>query len=224
MAGTSALSQETRDHLVKVYSTLALGCALAALGVLVYLKTGIPYLLPFVGSLGAVLLLQWTPREYFERRAGLFALLCFSQGAGMGGLIDVALAVDPSLVVAALATTICLFAGFSFAALRSEKRSYLYLGALLYSALGWLSIAALANLLFRSQIIFNLQLYGGLLLFSGYIVFDTQLIVEKHESGDDDVISHAVDLFLDVIALFVRILIIMLKDSENKSRRRRNNR
>lgn len=53
-----------------------------------------------------------------------------------------------------------------------------------------------------------------------------QVIVEKAEHGDTDHIKHALDLFVDFAAIFVRILVIMLQNAERReeksdSRRRR---
>ena len=56
----------------------------------------------------------------------------------------------------------------------------------------------------------SLQLYFGLLVFVGYIVVDTQDIIEKAHLGDLDYVKHALTLFTDFAAVFVRILIIMV--------------
>ena len=56
----------------------------------------------------------------------------------------------------------------------------------------------------------SLQLYFGLLVFVGYIVVDTQEIIEKAHFGDLDYVKHALTLFTDFAAVFVRILIIMV--------------
>ena len=53
-----------------------------------------------------------------------------------------------------------------------------------------------------------------------------QVIVEKAEHGDTDHIKHALDLFVDFVAIFVRIVVIMLQNAERReeksdSRRRR---
>jgi len=55
-----------------------------------------------------------------------------------------------------------------------------------------------------------LQLYFGLLVFVGYIVVDTQEIVERAHLGDLDYVKHALTLFTDLVAVFVRILVIMV--------------
>ena len=41
------------------------------------------------------------------------------------------------------------------------------------------------------------------------MLFDTQLIIERKENGDDDYIRHSIDLFLDFVAIFRRLLIIL---------------
>ncbi len=47
-----------------------------------------------------------------------------------------------------------------------------------------------------------------------------QVIVEKAEHADTDHIKHALDLFVDFVAIFVRILVIMLQTAERKEERR----
>lgn len=47
-------------------------------------------------------------------------------------------------------------------------------------------------------------------MFVGYIVVDTQDIIEKAHLGDLDYVKHSLTLFTDFIAVFVRILIIMV--------------
>ena len=56
-----------------------------------------------------------------------------------------------------------------------------------------------------------LQLYGGLLVFVGYILFDTQMIVEQASQGNMDYIRHALDLFVDFVAILIRLLVILVR-------------
>merc|ERR1711871_106275 len=57
--------------------------------------------------------------------------------------------------------------------------------------------------------------------FCGYVVFDTQMIIEKADRGDRDVVQHAMQLFLDLIAIFVRLLIILMKNAQQNGQQRR---
>ena len=63
-----------------------------------------------------------------------------------------------------------------------------------------------------------LQLYFGLLVFVGYVVVDTQEIIERAHFGDLDYVKHAMTLFTDLAAIFVRILIIMVRSREDFTR------
>ena len=48
---------------------------------------------------------------------------------------------------------------------------------------------------------------GGALLFSGYILYDTSVIL--HKLGPDDYIVAAINLYLDIVNLFLYLLQIL---------------
>merc|ERR1712000_458848 len=102
--------------------------------------------------------------------------------------------------------TVTVFACFSASAIMAKRRSYLFLGGILSSAISLMFLLSFANIFFQSSNLYALQLYGGLMVFSGYVVFDTQLILEKAELGSRDVIGHALELFLDFMAILIRII------------------
>jgi len=57
---------------------------------------------------------------------------------------------------------------------------------------------------------------GGALIFCGYIVFDTWRIL--HQIQPDDYVEAAIQLYLDIVNLFLHILEILLKLAKNNSR------
>ena len=63
-------------------------------------------------------------------------------------------------------------------------------------------------------------LYGGVCVMSGFVCYDTQLIVARYEAGDRDFIHHSLDLFLDFVSLFRKILIILSKKENDKEKQR----
>lgn len=52
---------------------------------------------------------------------------------------------------------------------------------------------------------------------SGFVLYDTQLIMEKRRAGDKDFIAHSVDLFVDFIGIFRRLLIILAQKVKNQT-------
>ncbi len=74
-----------------------------------------------------------------------------------------------------------------------------------------------------SQGMFFVHLYGGLVVFMGYVIFDTQMIIEDVYNKRNDFVGHAQQLFIDFVAIFVRLLQILLRNADRKreSERRR---
>jgi FtsH-binding integral membrane protein len=58
-------------------------------------------------------------------------------------------------------------------------------------------------------------------------MYDTQMIIERASLGVMDVPGHAIELFMDLYSLFIRLAEIFLKkevERENEKRRRRTQR
>ena len=48
-------------------------------------------------------------------------------------------------------------------------------------------------------------------MFCGFIMFDTQLIIRKARMGDKDFIAHSLDLFIDFVQVFRKVLILLMQ-------------
>ena len=196
---------------------MAATIAAAAAGCYLHLKMHIGSPLFALGLFGLIFALYSTPNSPANQQKRTGMLLAFGalQGLVVGPLVEAVLDIDSSIVLTAFLGTTAIFVCFSLAAIYAERRSMLYLGGFLSSALSLLLMAGFINIFARSEGLFNLQLYGGLLVFMGYIVFDSQMIIEKADAGIYDVQLHALDLFLDFVAIFVRLLIILSKNKKN---------
>jgi len=216
---TSEISPEVQDHLKSVFATLAASIFFAGVGSIVYLKTLIATgFLTTLASIGLIIWISISPREEVAKRLALLFTFAFVTGFSVGPLLDLAIDVDPTLITNAFMTTVCVFGSFAGAAYYSQRRSWLYLGGFLGSALSTMVMLSFMNFFFRSMFIHNIMLYGGLLVFCGFVMFDTQLIIERASSGYKDVVSDSLELFLDFVNIFVRILIILLKDKKKERR------
>lgn len=219
------ITPTVQKHLISVYVSLVFCIFAAIAGVAAHMQYGIGA--GFMAPMGTVGMLVWMQMDADKTNTTKrMAMLCgfgFLKGASIGPLMSVLMFIDPAIIMTALLGTITIFACFSVSALVAKRSSYLYLGGMLSSALSLLFFLSMANIFFGSVHLYNLQLYGGLMIFSGFVIFDTQLVLEKTIMGDRDFAGHAANLFVDFVAIFVRLAIIIAKMNEKKSDNRKRN-
>ncbi|KAK9716301.1 hypothetical protein RND81_06G223900 [Saponaria officinalis] len=218
-------SPVVQSHLQKVYLTLCCALVASAVGSYLHILWNIGGLLTTLACLGCMTwLLAVSPHEE-RKRSGLLMAAAVFEGASIGPLVQVAIEIDPSILVSAFVGCAIAFGCFSAAAMVAKRQEYLWLGAVCSSGLSLLFWLQFASSLFGGLTsLFKFELYFGLLVFVGYIVFDTQMIIEKAHHGDLDHVKHALTLFTDFIAVFVRILVILLKNSTEKEEERKKKR
>jgi len=213
------INDQLRQHLARVYIMLGITVFSAFIGVVAHLYFNIGGILSTFAVIG-LLFLCMNKNQDSTQRAGFLCLLGFFKGCSIGPLIDIVLDVEPSILVTAFLATTTVFACFTLSALFAKRSSMLLLGGILSSMLSILFLTSIANIFVRSMWLSSVHLYLGLAVFCGYVLFDTQLIIEKFHRGDSDVVSHALELFIDFVAIFVRILIILLKNSQKDKKRK----
>jgi FtsH-binding integral membrane protein len=215
----SEIEPRVQRHLVKVYATLLLAVASAAGGALVDSFVHIGGIFTTLAALGVMVVLATTPAtpSTLSRRTQLLATFAALQGASLGPLISLAVFVDPALIAVAFVGAALVFACFSLAALLTRRRSMLALGGILSTAVtSFLWLHAAAMLLPRSAFMLralSLELYLGVFVFAGFCLVDTQVIVEKASAGNTDHVAHALDLFVDLAALFSRLLAVLIRNA-----------
>lgn len=161
-------------------------------------------------QIGIIFALAFSSSEHDARwRVVLLLVFGFVSGVNIGPLVSQVAQVDPYAPLLAFILTAVVFTCFSLAAILAESRKYLFLSGVLSSALLGLVVLSIANIFLNLPGFFALWLWGGLILFSGFVVVDTQLIIARAEDGHLDVVFAALDLFLDALNIFVRILIIL---------------
>lgn len=219
------ISPVVQNHLKQVYLTLCCALVAFAFGTYLHVLWNIGGLLTHMGCIGSVVWLLATPSYEEQKRVALLMAAAGFQGASTGPLIQLAINFDPTILVSAVVGCAVAFACFSAAAIVAKRREYLYLAGVVSSGLSILLWLQFASLFFgRSTALFKFELYFGLLVFVGYIVVDTQDMIERAHYGDLDYVRHALLLFTDFIAVFVRILIIMLKNASEKEEKKRKKR
>lgn len=228
----SDLAKPIQEHLIKVYTTLAILCILTAAGSYAHI-TGLFLfgggLLSFLAGFASLIAIMFLPDRPDNKNLRYILLFnfAFMEGLSIGPLIDHALQLHHSgqLVLMATTLTALIFGSFTVSSLLSNKRTFIYLGGILASAISMLFWVSLINTFIGSKLLFTAELYLGLFMFCGYVIYDTQLIIYRATHfGSRDVVRHTLDLFVDLIGIFVRILSILIKNSEEKESRRRRDR
>uniref|UniRef100_A0A3B4TNB0 Transmembrane BAX inhibitor motif containing 6 n=1 Tax=Seriola dumerili TaxID=41447 RepID=A0A3B4TNB0_SERDU len=211
----SQISHSTQVHLKNVYSSLAVCMFVAAAGSYVHVVTRLFQggVLSVLGSLGMMFWLAMTPHnsETERKRLAILAGFAFLTGKLM----------TLCIIVTAFMGTSAIFICFTLSALYAKRRSYLFLGGTLMSGLSLLFLMSVMNMFFGSLMLFKAHMYLGLFIMCGFVLFDTQLIIEKAENGDKDYVWHCVDLFLDFITIFRKLMVILaLNDKEKKKEKK----
>merc|ERR1712232_319789 len=102
------------------------------------------------GGVALLFSIMSTPKQQYQSRFGQLLGFGLLQGLSLGPLIQHAVDVDPSLVFTAFCATTVVFVAFSLTALYAQRRSWLFLGGMLSSALGLMLMMSLMNIFFRS--------------------------------------------------------------------------
>ncbi|KAL6503217.1 Bax inhibitor 1 [Orobanche hederae] len=216
------ISPVVQTHLKQVYLSLCCALLASAVGVYLHILWNLGGILTSLGCMGCIIWLLATPSRQEQKKLSLLMAAATLEGASIGPLIELAIEFDPSIVVSAFIGCSLAFGCFSGAAMLARRREYLYLGALLSSGVSILSWLHFSSLVFGgSTALFKFELYFGLLVFVGYIVVHTQDIIEKAHLGDMDYVNHSLTLFTDFVAVFVRILVIMLRNASEKEEKKK---
>jgi hypothetical protein len=223
--------QKRDDYVRKTMNTLlcqfgfTFGCVLATImsqDIFLFVQLYMLELLisGIVGSLASVLYIVFSDTKT-EFQLGLFTFfetMVVVTGSAL---------YDPHIVLMTLFVTVGLVGGLGAYAL-TTKNNHLNLGNALSIGLSTLIFMGLLNYFFRTSFTDTLQLYAGTLIFLGYIVYDVQLFFSEHtdlksyEKGDLHIIA-SLNIYLDVINVFIRLLEIMdrIKGKDNKSEKKR---
>ncbi|CAB1353881.1 unnamed protein product [Coregonus sp. 'balchen'] len=202
----SQISHSTQLHLKNVYSSLALCMFVAAAGAYVHVVTRLFQggLLTMLGSLAMMAWLAMTPHSPLTEKKRLAIL----SGVGLGPAMDYVISINPSIIVTAFLGTSIIFLCFTLSTLMS--------------GLSILLLVSFLNMFLGSVMLFTAHVYLGLAIMCGFVLFDTQLIIEKAEMGDKDYIWHSVDLFLDFVTIFRKLMVILaMNEKDNKKKEKK---
>ena len=114
---------------------------------------------------------------------------------------------SPSIVLISIFLTLVTVVTLTIYA-QMTKNDFSVIGGILINSFVLLFSCSLV-LIFVDISLFNvIMVFFGLIIFSLYLLFDVQLIIGKGQIkyGEDDYIFAALNLYIDIIGIFVRIL------------------
>ncbi|KAJ3669899.1 hypothetical protein LUZ60_010223 [Juncus effusus] len=132
----------------------------------------------------------------------LLFTLCMSAMVGLACLTK-----SGKVVMEASVVTLVVFVGLTLYTFWAAKRGhdFNFLGPFLFSALLILVIFSLVQIFFPMGKLVHTIIAGiSALLFCGFIIYDTDNIIKRFDY--DDYLIAALDLYLDIINLFVNLL------------------
>ncbi|OQS03537.1 Bax inhibitor 1 isoform X2 [Thraustotheca clavata] len=214
------ISVPVQQHLVRVYATLAGTVLSAGLGASLDFMFDLAGVLTTCAMVGMIFWLSFIDTQYVTKRLSILMGVALCSGINIGPLLEVAVDMDPSIVITAFLATTVIFLCFTASALIEKRRTYLYMISFISSATMVMSFISIIYYFSRSSALYNAHMYLGLFVFCAYVLFDTQMIIERASLGDRDFILHALTLFLDFVNLFVRLISIIMRNQQQKDKKR----
>ncbi|NXG66361.1 LFG4 protein, partial [Hemiprocne comata] len=197
----------------KVYSILSIQILLTTVISAIFLySTGVKafvherpvlVLIPWVGSLAVIVALGFYSHKHPVNLYLLFGFCSLNDSLFLVFIVSFS---DVSIVLQAFILTTAVFLGLTAYTLQS-KRDFSRFGAGLFTCLWILIFSSLLRLFFYSETIELVVAAAGALLFCGFIIYDTHLLM--HRLSPEEYIQAAINLYLDIINLFLHLLRVL---------------
>ena len=215
LPGTLVRSGEERATLVRrTYGLVFISVIVTALGVAFGFTQ--PALMQAVAqhpiitmlAMFAPLFMAMQARRSFPRNIILTLVFTFIEGIWVAPFLFMAERGSPGIVGQAGLLTLSTFGVLSLYAVMS-KRDFSAWGSFFIVGLWVLIATSLINIFVGSALASLWIAAGTVLVFSGLLVFDTWRIVRSGQYGPDDYVPAAVNIYLDLLNLFLAIISLL---------------
>ena len=156
----------------------------------------------------APLFMAMQARRSFPRNIILTLIFTFVEGIWIAPFLFMAERSSPGIVGQAGLLTLSTFGVLSLYAVMS-KRDFSAWGSFFIVGLWVLIATSLINIFVGSALASLWIAAGTVLVFSGLLVFDTWRIVRSGQYGPDDYVPAAVNIYLDLLNLFLAIISLL---------------
>jgi FtsH-binding integral membrane protein len=143
-------------------------------------------------------------KSNFPTNLGLLAVFTVLMSMDVGFICALFYESGRGIMIAqAFGLTLTIFIGLT-AYVMISKKDFSYLGGFLTMALCGLIMASIVSIFFQTPVSRVLISFVGAVIFSLYIIYDTWRL--EKQLGPDDYIIATIELYLDIINLFLYIL------------------
>ncbi|MCW8935828.1 MAG: Bax inhibitor-1/YccA family protein [Gammaproteobacteria bacterium] len=194
----------TNKVLKNTYMLLSITLIFSAFTAFIGMQMQIGQGVAMIATFGAIGLLWFVLPRTANSAAGIPVIFAFTGliGLGMAPMMNMYLAVHPSVVSTALGGTGVIFLGLSGYALTTRK-DFSFMGGFLMVGMLVVLAAALANIFLQIPVM-GLVVSGAIvMLMSGLILYQTSSIIN---GGETNYIMATASLFLSIINLFQALL------------------
>jgi FtsH-binding integral membrane protein len=162
---------------------------------------------PFITFLCALVPLWMAMRNHrtFPQNLGFTFLFTFIEGIWISPLLVLYERMQPGVLGQAGLLTLTTFGVLSLYAVFS-RRDFSAWGGFFMIGLWVLIATSLLNMFFRNPTASLWLAAGTLFVFGGLLVFDTWRIVRSGAYGEDDYVPAAVQIYLDLLNIFLAVL------------------
>ena len=162
---------------------------------------------PFITffAMMAPLWMAMQARRSFPRNIILTLVFTFIEGIFIAPFLALAEARAPGVISEAGILTLTTFGVLSLYAVKS-RRDFSAWGSFFVVGLWVLFASMILNFFFQSALASLWIAAGIVLVFSGLLVFDTWRIVRSGQYGEDDYVPAAVNIYLDLLNMFLAIV------------------
>jgi modulator of FtsH protease len=165
---------------------------------------------PFITMIAVfapLILVMRAPRA-FPQNVILTGLFTFAEGIFLAPLLVIAERTQPGVTGQAAMITLGTFGALT-AYVAFSRRDFSAWGSFFMIGLVVLLITSVINFFVRSQVA-GLYLSGAaVFVFGGLLIFDTWRILRSGQYGEDDYVAAAVQIYLDLLNMFLAVLSLL---------------
>jgi FtsH-binding integral membrane protein len=163
--------------------------------------------LTMIAVFAPLFLVMRAPRQ-FPQNVALTGLFTFAEGVWLAPLLYMAEQSQPGVTGQAALITLGTFGALTAYATFS-RRDFSAWGSFFMVGLVVLLITSVLNIFFRSQTAALYLSAATVFVFGGLLVFDTWRILRSGQYGEQDYVAAAVQIYLDLLNMFLAILSLL---------------